>query len=218
MMTKRTYGVTEEKCTNLQMEKAVKAYAKKMLKKQARKELQCMLIQEEDYSITFMNPHGLVMVKDYPLADRTCLINPNTGEEHNELLATYPNRERLIPTVHEDNKLLVDVAVFKESLTPIAKQMRKGRGALKVAMTSNGAILTPYDHTLYFVETKIDLYDNEVLEPFSFGVNPHSLLDMFIFFSRLKVEKVEMYFISPVRPIVFKSDLATVLIMPCRLH
>ena len=218
MMTKRTYEVTEEKCTVLQMEKAIKAYAKKMLKKQARKDLQCMLFQEDDYSVTFMNPYGLVMVKDYPLADRTCLINPVTGEEHNELLGTYPNRERLIPKVNEDAKLLIDVSSFKDSLTPIAKEMKKGRGALKVSMTGNEAILTPYSSEVYFVETKIDLYDNEVLEPFSFGVNPHYLLDMFTFFNRLKVEKVEMYFISPIRPIVFKSDLVTVLIMPCRLH
>ena len=218
MMTKRTYEVTEEKCTVLQMEKAITAYAKKMLSKQARKELQCMLFQEEDYSVTFMNPHGLVMVKDHPSVDRTRLINPNTGEEHNELLATYPNRERLIPTVHEDTKLLIDVAAFKESLTPIAKHIKKGKGALKVAMTSNEAILTPHSSEMYFVETKIEFYDNEVLEPFSFGVNPHHLLDMFTFFNRLKVEKVEMYFISPIRPVVFKSDLVTVLIMPCRLH
>ena len=218
MMTKRTYEVTEERCTVLQMEKAITAHAKKMLKKQARKELQCALFQESDNSITFMNPYGLGMVKDYPLADRTCLVNPNTGEEHNELLGTYPNRERLIPTVHEDNKLLIDVSSFKDLLTPIAKEMKKGRGALKVSMTGSEVILTPHDYTGDFDEAKISFYDNEVLEPLSFGVNPNYLLDLFTFFSRLQVEKVEMYFISPIRPIVFKSDLVTAIIMPCRLY
>lgn len=60
--------------------------------------------------------------------------------------------------------------------------------------------------------------NSESSEPFIFGIKPGYLLGLFRLLRQLNIETIEMHFVSPVRPIIFKGENLLYIISPIRIN
>lgn len=201
-----------EKWTLKEAEKIAKAASK------ARPVLRS-IEYDTDGTLTATDSYRVIKFKNFAPDDEYQLVDAKTGEDCTGMF-NYPNTTRLVRDSHE---IEIDIPVkqFYSMIATISKDSKNyDRNGIKIKIQGDKITFRPLlepDNNAQMIEASLKI-ENANYPELEFAMNAKYLTDAFLYFKRLKIDKIKLGFSSSVRPIQFEADTMTYIIAPIRSY
>lgn len=181
--------------------------------------LQC-IHYDKDGSVCVTDSHRLLSIEGFHEHTETFNLNALTMELYTE--GVYPDTKRLVPDIEKSNlKMTISIG----ALLRAAKSLQVTKNEIiKFNINEDNVIISNQSDAYTDLNYEIKLNSLSVGDKFNISFNSKYIIEALEFFldakQRYAIDNVDIYMISPIRPVVMKieNESFTYLITPVRTN